>query len=224
MPRVYLSPSTQERNVGVSPFGTEETEMNKIADALIPLLVKDGRFTAKRNSPSMDIYQAAEDSNNFKADIHIAIHSNAGGGVGTEIFAYGPKTNSERLSQALYNQIAPLSPGADRGVKYNPRLVEVGNMVNATACLIELGFHDNLADAAWMVTNRQSIANGLYRGVCDHYLYDYRALTPVVPPSPIVAPADHDIYLSVRCYQSKSAQAIKDINALGFAAKVMDLA
>ena len=36
--------------------------------------------------------------------------------------------------------------------------------------------------------------------------------------------ADHDIYLSVRCYQSKADQAILDINKLGFAAKRMDLA
>ena len=155
--------------------------MNKIANILIPILTKDGRFSVKRNSPSMDVYQIAQDSNTWGADIHVAIHSNAGGGVGTEVYAYAPKTNSERLAQALYDQIAPLSPGADRGVKYNPKLIEVGDSVHATAALIELGFHDNQADATWIAYNSQSIANGLYKGICDFYSYDYRALTVATP-------------------------------------------
>ena len=187
MMRVYISPSSQKHNVGLSPFSTEEIEMNEIVDILVPLLVKDGRFTVKRNSPTMDVYQMAADSNNFGADIHIASHSNAGGGVGTEVYAYGPGTNSERLSKALYNQIAPLSPGADRGIKFNKRLVEVGDRVNTTACLVELGFHDNAEDATWIAYNHEMIADRLYRGLCDYYGYDYKAIIvklPVARPAP----------------------------------------
>ena len=190
MPRIYISPSTQERNIGLPPFTNEEAQMNKIVDVLVPLLLKDGRFTAKRNGPSMDdVYSIATDSNNFKADIHVAIHSNAGGGVGTEVYAYAPNTNSERLCKALYNQIAPLSPGADRGVKYNPKLIEVGTNVDATSAYIELGFHDNQADATWLASNPQSIANALYKGICDYYWYDYRALVVAPPVAPPVTPA-----------------------------------
>ena len=191
MPRIYISPSSQESNVGIGAFGTEEAEMNKIADALMPLLNNDGRFAVKRNTPGMDVYEMAEDSNNFKADIHVAIHSNAGGGEGTEVYAFGPETNSEGLAQALYKQVAPLSPGADRGVKYNPALVEVGNSVHATSALIELGFHDNALDSEWIVQNTSVIAVALYRGICDYYGYNYRALAGVVPAD------DRDIYLSV---------------------------
>ena len=133
MQRIYISSSTQKHNTGVTPFTTEEAEMNKIADLLMPLLFRDGRFVTARNTPSMNIYQAAKQSNDFKADIHVAIHSNAGGGVGTEVFAYGPKTNSERFAKALYDQIAPLSPGRDRGVKFNKGLYEIGDWVNATS-------------------------------------------------------------------------------------------
>ncbi len=194
----------------------------------MPLLTNDGRFAIKRNTPSMDVYEMAEDSNQFKADIHIAIHSNAGGGEGTEIYAFGPETNSERLAQALYNQVAPLSPGADRGVKYNPGLVEVGNSVHATSALIEVGFHDNALDAEWMVQSTAVIAAALYRGICDYYGYGYgyRALADGVPPDvtagvPIV---DHDIYLSVRVLQSKSDGLVTQIQAMGYACKVLPLA
>jgi N-acetylmuramoyl-L-alanine amidase len=191
MKNVYISPSTQEANKGVTPFGTEEAEMNKIVDYLDPLLIKDGRFNTDRNETWMDPYQCAADSNNLKADIHVAIHSNAGGGVGTEVFTFGPNTNSEKLGKALYNQIAPLSPGIDRGVKHNPGLVEVGTTVNATSCLIELDFHDSKAGATWIAYNHEMIANALYKGICDYFGYDYKALvvTPVVSP-PVTSTVD----------------------------------
>jgi N-acetylmuramoyl-L-alanine amidase len=223
MKRIYISPSTQENNAGFSPFTVEEVEMNKIADYLIPLLAKDGRFITKRNFTGMDPYQCAADSNSFLADLHIAIHSNAGGGQGTEVFTFGAGSNSEKLGKALYNQIAPLSPGSDRGVKYNPKLIEVGNSVHATSCLIELDFHDSQAGAEWIARNHDVIATALYKGLCDYLGYKYLALdfAPVIQP-PVTS--DHDIYLSVRCYESKAEQAIKDINKLGFAAKKLELA
>jgi N-acetylmuramoyl-L-alanine amidase len=48
-----------------------------------------------------------------------------------------------------------------------------------------------------------------------------KVITPVTI-NPVTS--DKDIYLSVRCYESKAEQVIKDINKLGFAAKRMDLA
>ena len=192
MQRIYISPSTQEHNLGVTPFTTEEAEMNKIADLLMPLLDRDGRYEFKRNLPSMTPNQIAQDSNNFKADIHIPIHSNAGGGKGegTEVYAYAPGTNSERLAKCLYNQVAPLSPGKDRGVKFNKALYEVGDHVKATSALIELGFHDNATDAQWLHSNHQQIAEAMYRGICDFYAYDYRSL--VIAPV-VVAPVVPDV-------------------------------
>lgn len=207
MPKVYLSPSTQEMNRGVSPFGTEEAEMNKITDSLMSLLVKDGRFAIKRNSPSMGPYQCAEDSNNFGADIHVAIHSNAGGGEGTEVFAYGAGSNSDRLAKALYNKVAPLSPGNDRGVKYNPKLIEVGNSVNSTSCLIELAFHDNSGDAKWMFGSRDVIARALYDGICDYFRYECKRESAV----------DKDGYLLVRVLDSKAAEVRAQIIKMGYA-------
>ena len=186
MPRIYISPSSQERNVGIAPFTNEETEMNKIANILIPLLDKDDRFVTKRNSPSWDVSQMAVDSNNFKADIHVAIHSNAGGGVGTEVYAYGSGTNSEKLAKALYSQVAPLSPGKDRGVKFNKGLYEVGDHVKATSALIELGFHDNALDAQWLHSDHRQIAEAMYRGICDFYAYNYKALVVAAPVAPTV--------------------------------------
>jgi len=221
MKKIYISPSTQEANKGVSPFRNEEKEMNGIADLLIPLLLEDGRFLVARNSPDMDPYQCAKDSNQFGANIHLAIHSNAGGGEGTEVFAYGPNTNSERLAKALYDQIAPLSPGADRGVKYNKALIEVGDLVKATSALIELAFHDNKTDAVWLAYNHEMIADRLYKGVCDYFGYEYRHLVvePIKPPEkPVPAPTeDKDGYLLVRVLDSKADMVVEQIINMGYA-------
>ena len=202
--------------------------MGKITDILVPLLRNDGRFIVERNSPSMDVYEIARASNTFQSDLHLAIHSNAGGGEGTEIYAYGPGTNSERLSRCLYNQIAPLSPGKDRGIKFNKLFYEVGDWVNATSALIELDFHDNAAGADWIASNHQAIAEALYKSICDYYQYDYRALVVKPPTEAPVAPVakihPNDIYLSVRVLDHLADQTIKDINELGFACKRLDLA
>ena len=231
MPRIYISPSTQEHNIGAGAFGSEESQMNKISEFLVAFLYKDGRFTVNYNLPSMDIAQIATDSNNFKADLHLAIHSNAGGGEGTEVYAYGPGTNSERFAKALYDQIALLSPGRDRGVKFNKGLYEIGDRVNATSALIELEFHDNSAGAAWIASNHQAIAEALYKGICDYYEYDYEALATAQPVVYSVAPvtakkiiADDDIWLSVRVREPFVAQAILDINKLGLACQRLELA
>ena len=227
MPRVYISPSTQENNRGVGPFTNEEKEMNAIADHLMRLLNNDGRFEFRRNSPFMNIYQCAKDSNDFKADIHVAIHSNAGGGEGTEVWAYGVGTNSERLSKFLYEHVAPLSPGKDRGVKFNPKFLEIGNQVNASSALIEVGFHDNKADATWIVNNHSAIAQAIYRGICDYFKYNYPILTvepPIMPPVTSKQIADDDIYLSVRVREHKADQLIKDIKKMGYACERLTLA
>ena len=241
MQRIYISPSTQEHNIGVTPFTTEEAEMNKIADLLMPLLDRDGRYEFKRNLPSMTPNQIAQDSNNFKADLHLPIHSNAGGGEGTEVFAYGPGTNSERFAKALYKHIAPLSPGKDRGIKFNKSFYEVGHKVSATSALIELDFHDNAAGAAWIASNHQAIAEALYKSICDYYQYDYRALVvatavanPVPTPetikrtiafeSPAKYPAvDPDVYIAVRVRTSLIDELVKGLKDSGFSTKKIDL-
>ena len=70
------------------------------------------------------------------------------------------------------------------------------------------------------------IAAVLYLGICDYYGYEYRALADGVPSDvPAGVPTeDRDIYLSVRVLQSKSEGLVKQIQAMGYACKVLPLA
>ncbi|MFR7474277.1 MAG: peptidoglycan hydrolase, partial [Christensenellales bacterium] len=51
MPRIYLSPSTQEWNLYING-GTEEYYMNLVADAMEPYLLASG-ISFTRNTPDM---------------------------------------------------------------------------------------------------------------------------------------------------------------------------
>ena len=52
MPKIYLSPSTQEKNPYITGSGSEEYQMNRIADALVPYL-RSSAIAFDRNTPEM---------------------------------------------------------------------------------------------------------------------------------------------------------------------------
>ena len=76
MPRIYLSPSTQEYNSYITGAGSEEYFMNLLADAMEPyLLANTIRFT--RNTPDMTAASSIRQANSGSYDFYLALHSNA---------------------------------------------------------------------------------------------------------------------------------------------------
>ncbi|NLN64887.1 MAG: N-acetylmuramoyl-L-alanine amidase, partial [Clostridiaceae bacterium] len=76
---VYLSPSTQENNIGYGDYGTEEERMQQVCDVVQEELLRHG-ITVFRNTPDMTLNQVVADSNQKDPTIHFAIHSNASTG------------------------------------------------------------------------------------------------------------------------------------------------
>jgi len=163
---VYLSPSTQEHNYGVLDYGTEEMRMNQIAD-ITQKVLQDHGVDVYRNKPQWSLGQVVTDSNRVKHDLHFAIHSNAGGGRGTEIYAYAAGGEGEKAARAVYSEIEKLTPTSDRGIKFNPGLYELRN-TNAPATLVEVAFHDNAEDAAWILENIENIGVALANGILKY--------------------------------------------------------
>ena len=75
MPRIFLSPSTQEFNLYLTE-GSEEFWMNLIADAMEPYLLASG-ISFTRNDPDKPLSDAIAQSNAGSYDLHLALHSNA---------------------------------------------------------------------------------------------------------------------------------------------------
>ena len=187
MPSIYLSPSMQENNVNKNLNYVEETEMNLVTDILEAELRRHN-FTIYRNNPGMNLYQIAADSNAKKPDIHFAIHSNAGGGQGTEIHIYAKGGKGEKFANIVYEQVANLTPTKDRGVWVSPQLYEL-RATNAPAALIELDFHDNNTIAKWIQENRKPLAVAMCKGILKYFGMTYIEESPNNPvPDPTPDP------------------------------------
>jgi N-acetylmuramoyl-L-alanine amidase len=191
--RIYLSPSNQEHNVGKGAYGTEEKQMHALA-AKVARLLKARGFQTRISQPQWSMAQVVADSNGWKADAHVCMHTNAGGGDGTVAF-YGSAAG-KALTKAIYDRVAPLSPGADEGLKSWPGLYEIAHTI-APCAYLELFFHDNHAEVADYLADEAAYAEGVARGICDW------AKVPWTKPEPGVD------------YRPLKKAAVKVANTLG---------
>lgn len=173
---VYLSPSTQENNIGVSDYGTEETRMQSVCDVVQEHLLRHG-ITVFRNRPEMTLSQVVADSNRKDPTIHFAIHSNANTGIsrGCEVYCHRFGGEGERLARLVYAELEPLTPTKDRGVKEGLNHFGQGKPLyelaktTAPAALVEIAFHDNPDDAKWILANIEPIGIALAKGILNYF-------------------------------------------------------
>jgi len=188
MPIIYLSPSTQEYNFYVNG-GTEEEWMNRLADALVPYLSASGiRYT--RNTPDMTAASSIRASNAGNYDLHLALHSNAApegqsGQLRGILVFYYPTSESGRLAAEIIadglKQVYPL-----------PNLVQtmpttsIGEVtrVRAPAAFIELGYHDNVDDAAWITSHINEAARSIAISLTEYFGLPF--LEPQTPQPAVV--------------------------------------
>ena len=177
MKSIYLSPSTQENNVGAGSYGTEERRMNEIMDLIENQL--RGKYILYRNRPEMNLQQVVADSNAKNPDLHFALHSNAGGGRGAECWICARSGKAEKFANIVYGKIAALTPVSDRGVKVSTSLYEV-NKTRAPAVILEIDFHDNAQGAEWIVNNKGAVADACVQAIME-FFGDTAASVPEQP-------------------------------------------
>jgi N-acetylmuramoyl-L-alanine amidase len=176
---IYISGSTQHNNVGVGPYGTEEERMQFLADRVKQyLLAGKADIVVHRNNGNMSLDETIHDSNNKHADAHVALHTNSGGGRGTECYYYyktdtSTNLNGKRLATLVYNAVTPLTVAYDRGCKPDNSLYSNGlyetRETNAKSCLIEIMFHDNLADVTDYLGKVDTIAQAIAWAIYDYF-------------------------------------------------------
>lgn len=164
MTKIYLSPSSQWGNKYSFGGYNEAQVCGLIAEAAYKALKRCG-FDVKLGSNNGTMQSRTAESNAWGADYHVPIHTNAGGGQGTVFFCYSGSTNDKCL-KAVYNEIAALSPGKDRGIKANDGLYEVNSATGITI-YIESEFHDNENLAKWIVENVEPLGEAIARGFCN---------------------------------------------------------
>lgn len=182
MPRIYLSPSTQEYNL-YAGGGNEEQYMNQIADAMVPYLLASG-IQFSRNTPDMTASSSIAASNAGNYDLHLALHSNAsstGQARGSEVYFYPTSERSQRAAQIIANNLKLIYP--DPQLVRTVETTSLGEVARtrAPAVLIEFAFHDNPDDAAWIRENIDAIAENVVLSLTDYF--DIPFLKPQAPIS-----------------------------------------
>lgn len=178
---VYLSPSTQQSNIGYGNYGTEEERMNLIADVVDYELKRHGLQVA-RNSPAQSLQEVVAESNAIGPRVHVAIHSNASANStarGAEVYAHRFGGQGEQLARDIYQYLEPLTPTDDFGVKegytaFNGRGYYELRRTNAPAVLVEVAFHDNPEDAQFIIDNIVEIGIAISKGILEYFGIPYR--------------------------------------------------
>ena len=159
--KVYLNPSVQTANLYVDNLGNEGKNMNDICEYMVDELQSAEFIDLKYNLNYLPLAKSVQESNAFNADIHFALHSNAGGGKGSEIYT----SSDTRFAEYIYEKYSAIGDFDQRGVKNGSSLYEISHSTAKNRVLLELLFHDYHQEAKFIVDNKERIAHVLAQGI-----------------------------------------------------------
>lgn len=162
--RIYLSPSSQKENPYSYGNVSEADVCYRIANYAYDALIRNG-YECMIGGSNTTYQERVQQSNDWEADIHIPIHTNAGGGDGTVVFCASQSVGN-RYVKSVYDAVARLSPGNDDGIRYVNNLYEI-NHTNSICIYIECEFHDNPDLAKWIIEHIKEIGETIAKGICS---------------------------------------------------------
>ena len=189
--KVCINWSDQTGNA-VSGGGTEDVWAGKVKDQVVSILKNSG-FSVKTNGSSSG---CNSDCNSWGADGFISIHSNAGGGHGSESW-WHTSSNGQSWATNIETGLKTSSPYQSRGVKKG-QLTGANNCGNWRQCgnfgvtrnakqpatLVETVFHDcvstsssiqghaaNGSESSFLRSSngQKIIGTGIANGVCQYF-------------------------------------------------------
>ena len=211
MPIIYLSPSTQENNLYVNG-GSEEEWMNRLADAMIPYLEATG-IRYSRNTPDMTAASSIRASNAGNYDLHLALHSNAspegeyGQNRGVLVFHYPGSAQGQRAAELIAEELRAIYPLPDQVTTRPTTSLGEVRQPNAPSVLVEIGYHDNYADAVWLEGHWDAIAQQIARGLTEYFGLPF--IYPMDPVEGTVAVSNGT--LNLRDYPSSTGKVIANL-------------
>lgn len=172
--KVYLSPSDQSNNAYAYGNTTEAVQCGRIAEATKTALERNGVQVEIGHMISMA--EKCTRSNKFGADLHVPIHTNAFNGSvsGTRMFCYNTTGDGYKACKAIFNQLAPVTPGTSENIKVNTELYEI-RVPAAPTTYIEVDFHDVPSVAKWIIENVEAIGEAIAHGICDYFGITFKA-------------------------------------------------
>ncbi len=172
MPAIYLSPSVQERNLFIDG-GSEEYFMNRIADAMIPYLRASG-IDFSRNNPGETLNEFIEKSNAGNYGLHLALHSNSspenmkGIFQGPDVYFFTASSDGRRAADIFALNLKKVYPNPKFVTVIPSSVIAEIRKTEAPAILIQIAYHDNGADAAWIRDNIDAIGKNLAMSAAEY--------------------------------------------------------
>lgn len=196
MTKVYLSPSTQPRNMYFDKVHNEEQVMNWVTDALVEFLSKY-EIDVMRGAMNIPTTDRIKKANELKVDYYLSLHSNAAGGRGCETFyqvgsnhSAIVKERSKRYAEKLNGDFSKITttninPG-DRGIKFKKLINGQDHNhelrgVLFPANLIEIEFHDTEAGSKWILANIKLIGETIGKSLVEMFSLKLKPIEPSIP-------------------------------------------
>lgn len=208
--KIYLSPSSQTNNA-CSGGDTEATHCRKIAQSAKTYLEKNG-YEVKLASSSLTVSGRIKDSNKWGTDVHIPIHTNAGGGDGTLVMCY-TGCSCNKYVKSVYNAVASVSPGKDDGIKVRTDLAEITG-TKAMCVYVECEFHDTYG--SWIDNNTDALGKAIAKGVCQAEGKSFTDATIISKPSASESTGLYKVQVGAFSEKKNAEGIVKKLKAKGF--------
>lgn len=216
MAKVYLSPSKQFNNAYAWGNTTEGEQCGRIGTACKAALERCG-IEVMMEHKGVEIEDRCKHSNAWGADLHVPIHTNAYNGrvSGTRMFCYNSSGNGYKACKAIFDVLAPISPGTSESIKASPGLYEVRAAAAPTA-YIETDFHDVPYVAQWIVEHTTEIGEAIAHGICNYFGIAYKR-----PAQPEATPADtgdklYRVQVGAYAVRANAENMLAKLKAAGF--------
>ena len=210
MYKVAFSPSQQVDNAYTGVTTTEKIEMEKLAQACHKYHVAKGGEALTFAYPK-DVFDTRPTlAKDFGAEAYIALHTNGGGGSGTETFYAANSPNSKKLCTLMNDRLtAYFEKGGFKNTRSGP--VQMKSLYEVTKpasfgmphCYIEVNFHDNAPIAKYMVSRWDAIAKVIVDTIWE--FKGWVEKVPVVVAPDKIAPDFYYYRVCLSSYKSRNA-------------------
>lgn len=171
MKKIYISPSNQNGNKYALGNTNEKEQCHKIAKACSDLLKLNG-FKVLCTYDD-DMYKRVRESNDFNADLHIAIHTNATPKHdvtgGTQVLLYSLSGERIKVGTQIFKKLSVLTPGEKaEKIIAKPTFYEC-KATKGICVYCECEFHDTPEGATFIINNTKQMGEAIARGIIAYY-------------------------------------------------------
>ncbi len=158
---IYINPSVQTKNIYYDGKTTEAEVMYQVAFALYRKLSTYSFLQVDMNQDYLPLSKSVKEIQAKQYDFHLALHTNAGGGAGSEAYYVG----SSNFAKNLLNSWNKVQPYSTRGVKSGSHLYELKNSTSKQCALIEFLFHDHKTESVYLKSHVEEMASSMVEGI-----------------------------------------------------------